>query len=211
MFVAKDRFHHRIVLGTEIVENPQYLCKRDLYCPICDKEFRYNRSAKHPFDYFTHRDGTPDCTATNSATEGHRLPVEIALKMIHNRIKEVTGKRVDIDVERRIGTERNFKIADIRVTYPLKIAAEIYFGASELELSRRLRTMFSNGYRAYVIFNIDGRYDVAEVEQDIQRVAPLRVGRFDPSKMELSLGDLFDRNQISFDESARKQLPDYLL
>jgi len=211
MFIAEDRFHHRIVLGTEIEENPQYLPRQDLYCPICGKQLTYNCSAQHPFDYFAHRDETLDCTATDSATEGHRLPVEIAVKMIHNRIHEVTGEKVDIDVERRIGSKRNFKITDIRVSNPLKIAAEIYFGASELELSRRLQTMFSNGYRAYVIFNVDGRHDVAEVERDIQRLAPLRVGRFNPTTMELSLGDLFDRSRISFDESTRKQLPNYLL
>ena len=210
MFVAKDRFHHCIALGTEIEENPHYTSRKDLSCPICDKQLTYNRSAQHPFDYFAHRDETPDCTATNSATEGHRLPVEIAIKMIHNRIREVTGKRVDIDVERRIGTKRNFKITDIRVTHPLKIAAEVYFQASELELLRRLQTMFSNGYRAYVIFNIDGRYNVSKVERDIQRTAPLRVGRFDPTTMELSLGDLFDRSRILSDESDREQLPNYL-
>jgi len=211
MFIAKDRVHHRVVLGTGIEENSQYLSRRALCCPICDKHLTYNHSAQHPFDYFAHRDGTPDCTATRSATEGHRLPVEIALKTIHNRIREVTGKQVDIDVERRIGSKRNFKITDIRVSNPLKIAAEIYFGASELELSRRLQTMFCNGYRAYVIFNVDGRHDVAEVERDIQRLAPLRVGRFNPTTMELSLGDLFGQSRISFDESARKQLPNYLL
>lgn len=70
--------------------------------------------------------------------------------------------------------------------------------------------MFNNGYRAYVIFNLDGRYDVAKVEKDIQRLAPLSFGRFDPATRELSLGDLFGRDQISFDRHTRKTIPNYL-
>lgn len=208
MFIAKD---HRVILGTEIQENPGYASRWELCCPICNKQLVYNPSAQHPFDFFRHGDGTPDCTATDGATDGHRLPVEIAIKQIHNRIREVTGEPVDIDVERRIGGKRNFRIADIRVTYPLKIAAEVYFGATDLELSRRLRTMFANGYRAYVIFHLNGRHDAAEVEQGIQRLAPLRIGRFDPENMNLFLGDLFSRGRISFDKPARESLPNYLL
>lgn len=211
MFIAKDRFHHRVVLGTDIKVNPQYQSRADLYCPICNRELVYNPSAQHPFDYFDHRDGSKDCTATESATEGHRLPVEISIKQIHNRIQEVSAEPVDIDVERRIGDARNFKITDVRVTSPLKIAAEIYNNASELELTRRLRMMFSCGYRAYVIFNLDGRHDVAEIERYIQRLAPLRIGRFNPATMDLSLGDLFSRHRITFDKSARNSLPNYML
>jgi hypothetical protein len=211
MFVAKDQLRNRVVQGTEIKENPQYSSRWDFCCPICDKQLAYNRSAKHPFEYFAHRDRTPDCTATDAATEGHRLPVELSIKKIYNRIREVTGEEVSLDVERRIGSKTNFKITDIRVTYPLKIAAEIYYKASDLELSRRLRTMFNYGYRVYVIFNLDGRHNVAEVEQDIQRLAPLKLGRFDPTSLKLSLGDIFDRDQISFAKPARESLPNYLL
>lgn len=211
MFIAKDQYRKRVILGTQIKANPQYASRRDFQCPICRKQVVYNPSAQHPFDYFSHVDGTPDCTETDSAADNHRLPVEIAIKMIHNRLREVTGEWVDIDVERRIGGKKNFKITDIRVTHPLKIAAEIYYRSTDLELSRRLRTMFSNGYRVYVVFNLDGRYDVAEVETDIQQFAPLRLGRFDPATRELSLGDLFGRNQISFDKSTLRSMPNYLL
>lgn len=211
MFIAKDRGHNRVVLGTDIKGHPQYASRSDLCCPLCNKQLAHNRSAKHPFDYFVHRDGTPDCTATDSASDGHRLPVEIAVKSIHNRIQEVAGGRVDIDTERWIGGKSDFKITDIRVTHPLRIAAEIYFEASYLELIRRLKTMFENGYRAYVIFNLDGRHDVSKVERDIQRIAPLRVGRFSPINMELTLGDLFSRDRITLDESTQESLPNYLL
>lgn len=210
MFIAKDRSYGFVVLGTEMKQQAQPASRCDLCCPICDKPLVYNHSAQHPFDYFVHRDGSPDCTATDSATEGHRLPVEMAIKKIHNRIQEVAGGEIDIDVERRIGGKRDFKITDIRVSDPLQIAAEVYYGASDLELSRRLRTMFSYGYSAYVIFHLDGRHNVTKVEQNIQQIAPLRVGRFDSKRMELSLGDLFSRDRISLDESARDSLPTYL-
>ena len=210
MFICKNPTDDRVLLGPEVEEHSQYYSRGELYCPICYKRLVYNGTAEHPFDYFSHEDGTPDCTESESASIGHRLPVEIAIKRINNRIREVTAEPVDIDVERRIGGKHNFKIADIRVTKPLKIAAEIYNEASELDLTRRLRTMFNSGYRAYVIFNLDGRRDVAEVERYIQQLAPLKLGRFDPETMDLSLGDLFSRRRISFDKSARNSLPWYI-
>lgn len=210
MFIARNPAHHRVLVGPEVEEYSRYYSRNEFYCPICAKRLMYNSTAEYPFDYFSHEDGTPDCTESKSASVGHRLPVEIAVKQIHNRLREVTAEPVDIDVERRIGGNHNFKIADIRVTSPLRIAAEVYNKASYLDLTCRLRRMFSSGYRAYVIFNVDGRHDVAEIEQHIQQLAPLRVGRFNPETMNLSLGDLFSRCRISFDKSARDSLPSYI-
>ena len=211
MFIAKDADVHHVFLGTEITEPPQDRLRRNLRCPLCNKPVTYNSSAEHPFEYFRHDDGSRDCTESDSVSEGHRLPVEVAVRTIHNRIQEVTGGPVDIDVEKWIGTQRNFKIADIRVVSPLQIVAEIFHESSDLELSRRLATMFSNNYRAYLIFTSDGRYDITRVQQDIQRIAPLRIGRFDSDSMDISLGDLFTRKQIQCDQSTREALPSYLI
>jgi len=211
MYIAKDTDIHHVFSGAEIEGCSKEVLQRDLCCPICDKPVTYIGPADDPFEYFNHTDSSPDCTGSDGVSDGHRLPVEITIKTLHNRIQEVSGEPVDIDVERWVGSHPNFKIADIIVSSPLRIVAEIFHESSDLELSRRLTTMFNNGYRVYLIFTTTGRHDVNEVEQDIQRIAPLRIGRFDPSQMELSLGGLFTAEQIQFDKMTRNALPNYLV
>lgn len=211
MYIAKDTDIHHVFSGAEIEGCSKKVLQRNLRCPICEKPVTYTGAADDPFEYFKHKDSSPDCTESDAISDGHRLPVEVAIKTIHNRIQEVSGEPVNIDVERWVGTQPNFKIADIIVSNPLRIVAEVFHRSTDLELSRRLPTMFNNGYRVYLIFTTTGRYDINEVEQDIQRIAPLRIGRFDPSQMELSLGDLFTAEQIQFDKTTRNALPSYLV
>jgi hypothetical protein len=211
MYIAKDTDLHHVFLGKEIGQCLQDVPQRNLCCPICNKQVTYNGASEHPFEYFHHDDGSPDCTESEATSEGHRLPVEVAVKVIHNRIREVSGEPVDINVEKWIGSANDYNIADIRVSSPIRIAAEIFYRASYLELSRRLSTMFRNGYSVYLIFNTAGRHDTEKVERDIQRIAPLQIGRFNPGNMEISLGDLFNSEQIQFDQSARKVSPSYLI
>ena len=210
MYIAKDTDLHHVFLGTEIQGCTQDIFRSDLRCPICNKSVTYNSKAKHPFEYFKHEDGSPDCTKSDATSEGHRLPVEVAIKVIHNRIRELSGEPVEINVEKWIGSAKNHNIADIRVSSPVCIAAEIFYRASYLGLSRRLSTMFRNGYSAYLIFNTAGRHEIKKIERDIQRITPLRIGRFDPYEKEFSLGDLFSGEQIRFDQTTREDLPNYL-
>jgi hypothetical protein len=211
MYIAKDTELQHVVSGAEAEGCSDSMLQRDLRCPICEKQVVYNSSAESRFEYFTHSDTSPDCTASDSVSDGHRLPVEVAIKSIHNRIQDVSGEPVEVDVEKWVGSKRNFKIADIIVSEPLRIVAEVFHKASDLELSRRLVTMFNHGYSVYLIFTANGRHNVASVEQDIQRIAPLRIGRFDPSRVELSLGDLFTPEHIQFDQETREALPRYLI
>ena len=211
MYIAKDTGIDHVFSGAEIEGCLKDMLQRDLRCPICDKPITYTGPADEPFEYFNHSDSSPDCTESDAISDGHRLPVEVAIKTIHNRIQEVSGEPVDIDVERWVGSQPNFKIADIIVSSPLRIVAEVFHRSTDLELSRRLTTMFNHGYRVYLIFTTTGRYDIDEVEQDLQRIAPLQIGRFNPDQMELSLGDLFTAEQIQFDQTARNVLPRYLV
>lgn len=215
MLVAKSDDLGRILSGTEIQplnnENHHTVVTQDFRCPICEKRVVYNDSpSNRTGDYFRHVDGTPDCFKTNSVSDGHRVATEITLKALHNRIKEVTGEPVEIDVERWIGIREKFVIADVRVTSPLQVAAEVYYKAERLALGRKLNTMFANDYRAYLIFHRDGCHDVDRVERYIRRVAPLRVGRFNPETLELTLGDLFSKQQIELSSAKRDQLPNYI-
>ncbi|RQH01821.1 hypothetical protein [Natrarchaeobius oligotrophus] len=215
MFVAKRNDINHIYTGKEIQtlisESYHPTLEYNFSCPICNREVEYNGlSTNYLFEFFVHKDGTSDCFAAESISGEHQIATEITVKVLHNRIKEVTGEQVEISVEKWIGTQSDFVIADVRVTSPVQIAAEIYYKAAKLALYRRLKRMFSNGYRTYLIFHTAGRHDVDRVEQYIQRVAPLRVGRFNPGTLELTLGDLFTEEQVKLNQYNRERLPRYI-
>lgn len=210
MFVAKEG--QRVYTGLEIQRRYSQNGDGDLQlrCPLCNEPIQYNHaSSDQPLRYFSHSHGT-DCFHSDSVSKAHRLTAEVTVKKLHNRIAEVTGKPVEIDTERWIGTQPNFIIADIRVESPLQIAAEIYYKTERLGLGRRLRTMFSNGYRTYLVFHTEGKHNVHRIEEYIQRTAPLTVGRFNPKTYELSLGDLLSESQIEPSRFTRERLPNYI-
>lgn len=216
MFIAKSEDLQSVLLGTEFQSKtgePNHpAIDQGLSCPICGKPVEYHgASNKHPFEYFAHLDESPDCFQDESVSSAHRLTVEVAVKTLHNRIREVTGEPVEIDVEKWIGTRPQFVVADVRITSPIRMAAEIFYKAEWLSLRRRFETMFNNGYRVYLIFHADGRHAVDEVERNIQQLAPLRVGRFDPNTLELTLGDLFSETHIDISDLNRDLLPNYIV
>lgn len=183
----------------------------DLTCPICGKQLTYQgASPERPLAYFAHSDGSADCFETESTSDEHRIAIEYTVKALYNRISEVTGEPVAIDVERWIGVRANFVIADVRVTSPLNVAAEIFYKSEKLALGRRLRTMFANDFKTYLIFHTNGKHDPDRIERYIQQVAPVSVGRFDASSREVTLGDLFSEEQIEMSRSHRNRLPNYI-
>ena len=213
MLVAKSGGLGRVYSGPDVQEISRFhrVFTEEFTCPICEKEVDYNDSPTNcPFGYFSHADGSPDCFRTNSVSDEHRVATEVTLKALHNRIREVTGEPVEIDIERWIGIRENFVIADVRVTSPLQVAAEVYYKAERLALGRKLNTMFDNGYRTYLVFHRDGSHDVDRVERYIRRITPLQLGRFHPGTLELTLGDLFSEQQIELSSANRAQLPDYI-
>lgn len=215
MIVAKHCEFDRIVTGrdvqSQIDRNGHAVFEQNFTCPVCGKRLTYqNASIDHPFSYFVHSDDSNDCFETESTSDEHRLALELTVKALHNRISEVTGEPVEIDAERWIGIREKFVIADVRVTSPIRVAAEVFYKCKNLALGRRLKTMFANGYRTYLIFHTDGKHDPYQVERYIQRVAPLGVGRFDAGTLEVTLGDLFSNQQIKVTQFNRDELPDYI-
>jgi hypothetical protein len=180
-------------------------------CPICGKDVTY-----HPYsiggtpDYFVHTDRSSDCFQSDSVSDDHRLATEFTVKSLYNWIRELTGKPVEIDVEKWIGVRENFIITDVRVSSPIRIAAEIFYRVQPLSLWRRLDTMFANSYRTYLVFHLGGCHDVDRIEQHLQKVAPLQLGRFNPKTLEVTLGDVFSKEQISLDKHSRELLPNYI-
>lgn len=210
MYIAKDTRLCHILSAAEIEHYPQQGLHQ-LNCPLCGKDVTYNKTADHPLQSFHHQDGSDDCIDSDAYSDGHRLPVEVCVKAVHNRLRETTGKRVDLEIEKWIGSPRDFTITDIRVKSPLKIAVEVFHQSSDLGLSRRLGRMFREGYRVYLVFTANGRHSVDRVNKHIRKISPLRVGRFDPGTMEATLGDLFSRDRIQLNQPAGGSLPNYLM
>jgi len=215
MIIAKNKNSGRIITGAEIqakVQNKdEILSDRDFKCPICSKTVAYNNDpTDYPFDYFYHTDGSIDCFETKSTSDEHRLMIEVTVKLLHNRISEITGEPVDIDAERWIGIRKKFIITDVRVTSPVQIAVELFYRSETLGLGRRFDTMFSNNYQTYLVFHENGRHNIDRVEHYVQQIAPLSVGRFDPDTLNLTLGDLFTYDKFNLTESNRELLPNYI-
>jgi hypothetical protein len=211
MYIAQNTRLCHILSAAEIDNYPQKALQQHLACPLCGKDVTYNRTADHLLQSFDHRDGSPDCVNSDAYSDGHRLAVEACIKKLHNRLRETTGRQVNLEIEKWIGSPRDFSITDIRITNPLKIAVEVFHQSSDLGLSRRLGRMFREGYRVYLIFTTNGRHSVAQVNNHIQKISPLRVGRFDPGTMEVTLGDLFSRDRIQLNQPAGGSLPNYLM
>lgn len=216
MFIARsDAFDH-VFLGSEIQPERRAKDRRiimeGLSCPLCGIEVEYNPSSRASLiDKFEHKDGSVDCFATDSVSYEHRIAVEVVVKELYNHISQVTGSPIEIDVEKWIGSQPNFIITDIRISSPLKIAAEVFYGASRLELHRRMETIFNNDYRVYLIFHLSGRHDVDRVERYIQQISALELGRFNPNSLTVTLGDLFTENRIKITQLTRERLPDYIV
>jgi len=215
MIISKNKKRGRIFTGPEIrnrLRNTGYdLTNENHSCPTCGKQLTFNDGpVDEPFDYFSHTDGSTDCFKTASTSDDHRLMIEATIKLLHNRISEVTGEPVEIDAERWIGIREDFVITDVLVTNPVRIAVELFYRTETLGLGRRLNTMFTNNYQTYLVFHRDGRHNIDKIEHHLQQIAPLNVGRFDPDTLELTLGDLFTEDQFDLTESSREKLPNYI-
>lgn len=214
MYIAKHKEYNHIYDGEEVQSHPHIETQsefvRQLACPICGRSVSYSVPCSgNALNYFHHTDGTTDCFAHHSSEE-HRLAMECTYQKLHNRLHEVTGKDVEIALERRIGSKSNFAICDILVQKPLQISAEIFYKCSPLGLGRRLHTIYSNGYRLYLIFHNEGRHDIDRIEKHLQQVTSLNIGKFKAETRTLHLGDLFDKQKLDLTKQNRKLLPNYI-
>lgn len=207
MFIAKDSSIQHVIRGSQV--ESRTVVQSNLTCPICGNAVEYNPSAKRRLDCFYHTDGSPDCSTSGGASEEHRLGVEVVVGKISNRLSEVTGERIEIDTERRIGTSSDFVITDVRVSHPLQIAAEVFYKTDFLALDRRIPTFSAYDYRTFLIFDTEGVHDVDRISRYMGRISPLNIGRFDSETMEVSLGDLFSSDKINF--SAGTEIPNYMI
>jgi len=217
MFIAKSEALERVLLGTEVQQEERsrrrYLLNEGFACPACRKRVEYSDPSEvQRFNIFVHRDGSPDCfEARSQSSEEHRLAVEVSVKRLYNRLIEVGGAPIDIDVEKQVGNSHDFVISDIRVEKPVQIVAEVFYRPGTLSLRRRFDTLFRNNYRAYLIFHSEGRYDPSRVEDHLGQIASVNVGRFDSEALGVSLGGLFSENRVEMPDRIITKLPNYIV
>lgn len=170
-------------------------------CVVCGKPVTRNtvrnQEVEHlegVFKWFEHTNGDADCFGDGSMGASHRAAVELSAHRLARASQQLTrdwisGDRTSsvprIEPERRVTAPSNDQWieTDLHLRSP-PIAVEVFSEISQLDLSRRLTVLFDAGYDAYLVFDVDGRYDPSEIEVWLQDAAtvPVRVGRFDKTR-----------------------------
>jgi hypothetical protein len=117
---------------------------------------------------------------------------------------------IQIDLERQIGAQSAFVIADVRVTMPVRLAVEVVYLSAGLDLQRRLRMLFSQGYAGMIVVVTNGVMSPRQVDQHLRKVGDIDVGRFDPRTLELQFGSIVTPEQVNLESSNWSRIPAHL-
>lgn len=176
-------------------------------CVCCDAPLRYvGAPESRSLDWFG-----PDCecsTDGNMSTE-HRLGQELVVKALFNLLP-TDRATTTIELERRIGTARNFVIADVRVTQPVNLAVEVVYMTSQLGLQRRLRTFFTEGYPAMISVLTTAKTSAQRLERQLGKVGPIHVGQVDPRTLSVQLGSVITPDHVDLETPVWNSLPAYI-
>jgi hypothetical protein len=139
----------------------------------------------------------------------HRLGEEVIAKTLFN-LFSTRYELTQIDLERRIGASEDFVIADVRVTEPIRLAIEVVYLTSDLDLRRRFRTLFRQDYSGMIIVVSNGKLSQTQIERHLSKVGTIRVGRFDPQTVALELGSVVTPDQIDLETPVWNRVPAYV-
>lgn len=204
-------------------------------CVVCGRPVVRNSvqngEAEHvedAFGWFEHTNGDADCFGDGSMGASHRAAVELSVHRLDRAFHRLHGdwKSNDqsdvlprIEPEKRVTAQSNdqWVETDVHLRYP-PIAVEVFSEISQLDLRRRLTVLFDAGYDAYLVFDVDGRYDPNEIEMWLQDVAtvPVRIGRFDKKRAvsgdlsSLALGTRFSESVIDPSALTDSNVPVFL-
>ncbi|SDY91787.1 hypothetical protein SAMN05216564_1157 [Halopenitus persicus] len=172
-------------------------------CVVCGEPVTRNRTNvrkqeadqfEDVFRWFEHTNRDADCFGDGSMGASHRAAVELSARRLARASRQLTRDWISddrtssvprIEPERRVTAPSNDQWieTDLHLRSP-PIAVEVFSEISQLDLSRRLTVLFDAGYDAYLVFDVDGRYNPSEIEVWLQDFAtvPVRVGRFDKTR-----------------------------
>lgn len=212
MFIAIETTSGTAVTGNEATEQRQSPIHSEgletpYQCLLCGEPLDYIGDDAEPLESFQHHGES--CFSAGNVSQSHQLAQEVAAKTLHNWLPTVDDQPV-IDVERRVGTERDFIVTDVLVSEPIRIAVEIVHSAP-VHLRRRLQRLFADGYSGLFVFVNDSRVSADRVEHHLHKLADLQVGRFDPRTLSLTFGSIIAPTDVQFDSPAWSRLPQYLV
>ncbi len=215
MFVAIDTIQETAVTGPNVHRetHPQPV-RADggvtYRCLCCDAPLTYNdEPGTGLFGYFTHAPEHGPCVSDGGMSMPHRLGEEVIAKTLFNVLSS-EYELTQIDLERRIGVTEDFVIADVRVAEPIQLAVEVVYLSSDLDLRRRFRTLFRQGYAGMIIVVTDGELSQTRIERYLNKIGTIRVGKFNPRNLELELGSVVTPNQVDLNTPVWNNIPAYL-
>lgn len=224
MLAAIDTAREVAVTGQEVYENDSYaecLTKEKkespqqistsearFRCLCCDEPLVYRGiEAATPIEWFAHKHG--GCVSDGNMSMAHRLGQEMTARALFNLLPTGRGA-TQIDLERRIGTGSGFVIADVRVFEPIQLAVEVVNLSTELNLRRRLETLFELGYAGMIIVVTTGELSATQLERHLSKVGTIRIGRFDSRTLTLEFGSVVTPDVVDLETPVWNSVPAYL-
>jgi len=216
MFVALDTHQKVAVTGLEVQATTDYNRKNSTAdetryrCICCDAPLACtDEEATTPIEWFTHEHGHQECISDGNMSMEHRLGQELVAMTLFNLLP-TDRETTQIDLERRIGVNSEFLIADVRVTRPIQLAVEVMNLNPDLSLRRRLQTLFREGYAGMVVVVTSGELSPTRIERHLKKIGMIRVGRFNPQTLSLEFGSVVTPDRINLETPVWNRVPAYL-
>ncbi|QKG94332.1 hypothetical protein HPS36_15730 (plasmid) [Halorubrum salinarum] len=176
-------------------------------CLFCDAPLTATSDYQTP-GTFVHAT-TETCQNFGNVSRYHRLGQELVSKQLCNWLP-VAPRTIAIDLEKRVGGDTEYIIADVRITDPIQLVVEIVYQASTNRLRDRLHQAFANDYGAMVVVLTNADTSAARIERDLATVGTISVGRVDPFDKRVTIGSVMAPDQIELAPPAWESVPMYL-
>jgi hypothetical protein len=207
MFVAIDRRRNRVVSGRQCSHETDTENYR-FQCLFCDESLAYNPESGDLFDYFTHVDA-PTCLREGGSSRYHRVGQELISQRACTMLP-VAPQNISIGVEKHVGPQSGFRIADVLIQEPIQLVIEVVYQTSVVNLRDRLETAFADGYGAMVAILQNADVSAARVEQHLSRVGSIEVATIDPHRGTVEIGSVIRPETVTLAPTAWESVPAYL-
>lgn len=202
MFVAIDTETARVVTSP-----PARPTASRYRCLFCDAPLAATTDSQTPgaFGHVT----TEPCQTLGNVSKFHRLGQELVSAQLCNWLP-VAPRTIAIALEKRVGSDTEFIVADVRITDPVRLVVEVVYQASTNRLRDRLQRAFADEYGAMVVVLTNADVSAARIERDLAAVGAVSVGRVNPFETRVTIGSVITPDQIELAPAAWEAVPTYL-
>lgn len=202
MFVAIDTTTDQVV--TRSAAAPTASRYRCLFCDASLTPTGHSQT----LGQFRHATTEP-CQNLGNMSQFHRLGQELVSKQLCNWLP-VAPRTIAIDLEKRVGSDTEYIIADVRITDPIRLVVEVVYQASTNRLRDRLQQAFADEYGAMVVVLTNADVSAARIERDLAAVGAVSVGRVNPFETRVTIGSVITPDQVELAPAAWEAVPTYL-